>query len=483
MLMRIMPALVPVLGLTALPLILFFMDRASNRSLIGRYPFYLRPLAALALRAADLLGKRDRNPARTGHYERLLYPGIRVKGLVLRRRIKKVMLFYACLYLAAWLALAYLAFHVPRVLTEDGLPREEAPYTAVLEAEAEGHVKTFEVPVHPRWYDAAGREQLFARVRDYIDETLPGDNPSLGQVSGPLCFSAAFPEEDVTIEWQPDDYRLIHGDGSLGDGEGAKLPVKTSVTAVIRYGKWSKTCEYPVTITAFKTTEEALLEKEIWDALAAADADSGEAAHLPLPDQAGSAALSWRYSQTPVLPVLLGMALAAGIALVLIQDERLKGQVKSREAELIREYPAFAHQMVLLISAGMTVRKSWEALVADQERKGGEAKKQSCLCREMTYTLRRMNAGLPEIKAYQDFGSRMPGEDYRRFCQLLIQLIRSGSRGMQEMMLQEAADAERKRRENAMRLGETAQTKLLLPMMMLLLVVLAVVMMPAFLTM
>jgi tight adherence protein C len=94
-----------------------------------------------------------------------------------------------------------------------------------------------------------------------------------------------------------------------------------------------------------------------------------------------------------------------------------------------------------------------------------------------------MNAGLPEIKAYQDFGSRMPGEDYRRFCQLLIQLIRSGSRGMQEMMLQEAADAERKRRENAMRLGETAQTKLLLPMMMLLLVVLAVVMMPAFLTM
>jgi hypothetical protein len=54
---------------------------------------------------------------------------------------------------------------------------------------------------------------------------------------------------------------------------------------------------------------------------------------------------------------------------------------------------------------------------------------------------------------------------------------------MQEMMMREAKDAERRRREMARQLGETAGTRLLLPMMMLLILVLVIVMAPAMLSM
>ena len=50
-------------------------------------------------------------------------------------------------------------------------------------------------------------------------------------------------------------------------------------------------------------------------------------------------------------------------------------------------------------------------------------------------------------------------------------------------MMKEAEEAERRRRDLARKLGETAGTKLLLPMMMLLFIVLAVIMLPAFLSM
>ena len=61
--------------------------------------------------------------------------------------------------------------------------------------------------------------------------------------------------------------------------------------------------------------------------------------------------------------------------------------------------------------------------------------------------------------------------------------IKRGSKGMQALMQQEAAEAEKQRRDLAKQLGETAGTKLLMPMMLLLIIVLLIVMVPAFLSM
>ena len=70
-----------------------------------------------------------------------------------------------------------------------------------------------------------------------------------------------------------------------------------------------------------------------------------------------------------------------------------------------------------------------------------------------------------------------------KFMQLLTQYIRRESRGMEGLMLQEAEEAEKQRRDFAKQMGEMAGTKLLLPMILLLVIVLMIVMVPAFLSM
>ena len=119
----------------------------------------------------------------------------------------------------------------------------------------------------------------------------------------------------------------------------------------------------------------------------------------------------------------------------------------------------------------------------DSERLDSGRLKEDWLYREMKYTRIQMESGVPEIQAYLEFGQRMELQQYKKFSQLLIQYIKRGSKGMQALMQQEAAEAEKQRRDLAKQLGETAGTKLLMPMMLLLIIVLLIVMVPAFLSM
>ena len=230
-------------------------------------------------------------------------------------------------------------------------------------------------------------------------------------------------------------------------------------------------------ISPVKSAEEGLKEK-INRALKDRDESSRTEAELVLPDNIDGDKASWYTSTENMMPVIVFLCIFIVAAMVYLQGDRMGRMASVREVELTGKYPGFVHQMVLLTGAGLTVRKSWEQLTYDYGKGGGEDSN-DYLYREMRYTLGCMNAGMPEIQAYQEFGRRVTGSGYTKFCQLLVQMIRKGSTGMQEMMLQEAAEAQKQRRDIAKRAGETAGTKLLIPMMLLLLIVLVVVMIPA----
>ena len=115
----------------------------------------------------------------------------------------------------------------------------------------------------------------------------------------------------------------------------------------------------------------------------------------------------------------------------------------------------------------------------DNDRLDSGHLKEDWLYREMKYTRIQMESGVPEIQAYLEFGQRMELQQYKKFSQLLIQYIKRHDGKYR----QEAAEAEKQRRDLAKQLGETAGTKLLMPMMLLLIIVLLIVMVPAFLSM
>ena len=94
-----------------------------------------------------------------------------------------------------------------------------------------------------------------------------------------------------------------------------------------------------------------------------------------------------------------------------------------------------------------------------------------------------MNYGVPELTVYENFGSRCGTRGYIRFAALLIQQVRRGARGMNEILAREVGEAEVARRENGRKATEESASRLLFPMLLLMMVVFAVLMIPAFLSM
>ena len=431
------------------------------------------PLPAWMISSRSLAG-------RSAEAAKCLHPGVDPKKAAQRHVIRKLRSLYLLLACAVCAVSLYCCFYRSPLVENNRIERTQANGSSrsvdltVSVGEKQEHVT---VSVEPRRYSEKEREALMGEVKAYIRKTLPGENPDLAHVTSPLCFEDGYPDSPVRIEWMPEDYNLILQDGTLGEISPERFPVRTLVTAVIRYDEFEE--EYPlsVTITGIERTEEENFRGQIDAALRDADENSREEDVLVLPGQISGEKAVWKYQSSMILPALAGAFAAAAFFLLRQQEEALQKEIRRRNEELEREYPSFVHRMVLMLGAGMTVRRSWESILkADADSSRGKY-----LRREMQYALRRMNAGIPETQVYREFGQRAPG--YEQFSQLLVQVIRKGTRGMQEMMMREAKDAERKRREIAARLGETAGTRLLLPMMMLLLLVLIIVMAPAMMSM
>ena len=71
----------------------------------------------------------------------------------------------------------------------------------------------------------------------------------------------------------------------------------------------------------------------------------------------------------------------------------------------------------------------------------------------------------PEGRAYRLFGDRCGLRQYQKLAALLEQNMRTGTRGMRQLLEEEMALALEQRKDLAKRQGEEAGTKLLLPLL------------------
>ena len=98
----------------------------------------------------------------------------------------------------------------------------------------------------------------------------------------------------------------------------------------------------------------------------------------------------------------------------------------------------------------------------------------------MAYTMHDISSGAAESECYERFGERCGLTKYRKFGTLLSQNLKKGSRGISELLKQEAFQAFEERKDFAKKLGEEAGTKLMIPLFLMLIIVFAIVIVPAF---
>ena len=311
---------------------------------------------------------------------------------------------------------------------------------------------TLSVPA--RTYSAEEIEEAFSAAIEALDEIILGENLSFHTVNRNMDLVTEIPGSPVALSWETDRPLLIDSRGLLSD-EIPEEGVEVTLNAVLR---------------ALKKA----VEKEN-------EAHPEETAYY-LPETLNGETVTW--SKVPDLTglELMALAAAAGAACWAAKGREEEKARQKREEQMLRDYPEIVSKMVLLLGAGLGMRKVLERIAVDYRKNLALGGQKRFAYEEIVFTCQEMENGVSEQEAYQRMGMRMGTGAYRSLAVLLTQNLKKGSKGLLELLKQESQEAFEERRRQAKTTGEKASTKLLLPMGMMLAVVLVILTVPAFLS-
>jgi len=171
--------------------------------------------------------------------------------------------------------------------------------------------------------------------------------------------------------------------------------------------------------------------------------------------------------------VFLAFVLAFAIAAFLAPDYQLRRRLEQRHLQIKLDFPEFVNKLVLLINAGMTVQRAWEKAAFSRHRADKP------LYAEAARTALEIRSGKPEGQAYEEFARRCRVAEITRFTTVILQNLRKGNAELAAILRVQANECWEMRKHAAKRLGEEAETKLLLPLMLMFLAILLIVATPA----
>lgn len=325
-------------------------------------------------------------------------------------------------------------------------------------------------------------EQVLKEAIPYLEQEVLGENENLSHIYSDLNFIDEIPETGISVEWLPEDYRLITESGTVKNDD---LTEKrdTSVTAILKYRDKKTEHTIPLTVWPPVTDGKDKLYKELNKAVTEADRMSEDEKTWKLPERIGNYIVRWEKPVSNSAGPILALGLLASALLWYLPDMELENRIQKRNRQMLRDYPEIINKFSLLINAGMTIRQAWFHISEDYLRKKNERKGEIRYAyEEMAITLHELKFGIPEALAYEQFGQRAGLLQYMKFSSLLVQNLKKGNKDMVNLLKTEAMEAVHERKETVKKLGEEASTKLLLPMVIMLFIVLVIIMVPAFMS-
>ena len=318
------------------------------------------------------------------------------------------------------------------------------------------------------------RDVLFQEAEEYILRCVRGGNESLQAIRGDVVFPETIPGTEMTVMCRPESYRWLNADGSRTAHELPEQGAEERLYVTICYYEEERELVLELLLLPEGEPEERF-QQQLESELLLRAADNTEA-YLSLPEDIEGIPVEWSVKREHNGGILLLLGLVGAVCIPVSGKRRQEERLRKREQELIADYPELVSKYLLLLNAGLSQRSVWERIVADYRKSG----RQRYAYEEMCLTLREMENGIPETRAYERFGKRCRLLPYMRFSGVLVQNLQKGARGGLHLLEQEAMTAFAERKEAAKRKGEEAGTKLLLPMFGLLGIVLVIVMAPAF---
>lgn len=322
-------------------------------------------------------------------------------------------------------------------------------------------------------------EEKVKEAMDYVEKVMKGDNTSLDAVNRNLVFPRKVPNNGIKITYETNHRTWVDENGNVDVSEIKEEGELVEIDVIFRYEDFEEIRTYTIRLIPEVKSEEEKEYEEVVKKIKEKEENSLYQIQFELPNKIGDYIIEntkgWNKNQGVFLILVLGI----GILFFFREEEQMKEQMNERKEQLLKDYPEFIHQLILLIGAGMTLKSAFIRLSENYKKKKQLTNKKHYLYEELIVTTYEFQAGLSEEEVYRNLANRIGLSSYKRIIELLIQNVKKGTKNLIEMLIREQESSLEMRKEQAKRLGEEAGTKLLMPMILLLGVVLLLVLYPA----
>lgn len=144
-------------------------------------------------------------------------------------------------------------------------------------------------------------------------------------------------------------------------------------------------------------------------------------------------------------------------------------KIKKRNERFMDEFPNAVSTIALLVNSGMILREAWREVSMSND---------SELYLEMRKVNEEMDNGVSEIDALYNFGNRCVTPDIKKFTSFIVQGLEKGSRDLANALRNQTDELWQLKKQNTLKRGELASSKLMIPLMIMFVGILIMVMGP-----
>ncbi len=337
-----------------------------------------------------------------------------------------------------------------------------------------------EYTVRERTFSEEEVKAAWEKAKRELPEQILAKNLCADEITGNLYLPKKLAGTNVELVWMSSNYRIVDYEGKVNTANAAPDGSIVTITVQLKYGTLTEFLDIPVRVLR-ESPEEKSAGERLYEELERRDADQVYDPIMELPTDVGDARVTFyrKKSRTPWLFAVLFLLLLGGLFCMWGSEEKRMRQ--EREDQLLKDYPDLVSKITLLMQAGLTLRSAWDRITEDY-LSARDKKKTRYVYEEMRNVRNKLNAGIPEAAAYEEFGRNCGNIRYLRLSSVLVQNLKKGTGGLVPLLRKEAAEAFAERKERVKQKGEEAGTRLLIPMAGILVLILAIIMIPAFLS-
>lgn len=345
--------------------------------------------------------------------------------------------------------------------------------------DSDGEIQNIELELQAVQYSEEEIRELFSRYKDILEQKVAGENVSLNQVCRKLDFAPEEGWEIIEVTWNSSDYNVILEDGTINFSAISSEKKDMVLYLILSYEEYQEMYDIPISVIK----DETAYHESLQDYLKRMEEAGRTSSYLDLPEDYDGRKVTYRRQRE--LSGIGGMIIIIILAVIWKWQERytrLKEFLENREKQMIIDYPDIISELLIYVRAGMPMRNAWNKMVHDYECQKEHTGRKRYALESMKDVLREMNQGYGESDAYVLFGKKCEIPQYIKLGNLLQQNTKKGSSVLIDLLKREQIEAQECRKRQIRSAGESAGSKLMMPMIALFMMVLLIIMVPAFMS-